>query len=79
MLMSGKQLCVLICQEPQKGLELEFNFRNILLFKCVDTSGNVSNAVALSFSGLRIKLHSSTQITLHKSIQIFHNSARRDH
>lgn len=62
MLMSGKSLlmsmesmqiaklfdwCVLICHEPKKGLG--FHFRNILLFKCVDTSGNVSKRSGFEF------------------------------
>lgn len=34
--------CVLICHEPRNDLDLEFNFRNVLLFNCVDTSGNAS-------------------------------------
>lgn len=64
MLMSGKSLlmsmesmqraqlldwCVLINHEPQNDSELEFNFSNILLFKCVDTSGNVSKCSGFEF------------------------------
>lgn len=59
--MSGKSLlmsmriaqlldwCVLMCQEPQNESELEFNFRNRLLFKCVDTSGNASKRSGFEF------------------------------
>lgn len=41
--------CVLICHKPQNSLELEFNFRNTLLFKCVDTSENVSKCSGFEF------------------------------
>lgn len=41
--------CVLICHKHQNDSELEFNFSNILLFKCVDTSGNVSKRSGFEF------------------------------
>lgn len=41
--------CVLICHKLQDGFELDFNFRNILLFRCVDTSGNVSKCDGFEF------------------------------
>lgn len=41
--------CVLICHEPQSDSELEFNFSNILLFRHVDTSGNVSKRPGFEF------------------------------
>jgi len=47
-------LGVLICHKLQNGSEVEFNFRNILLFKYVDTSGSVSKYSGFEF--LRIKV-----------------------
>lgn len=41
--------CALICHKLQEGFELEFNFRNILLFNSVDTSGNVSKCAGFEF------------------------------
>lgn len=42
-------LWVLICHKLQNGSQLEFNFRNILLFKYVDTSGNASKCSGFEF------------------------------
>lgn len=62
--------CRQLCHERHIFSELEFNFRNALLFKhCLDYSGNANKCPGFEFqSRLRIKAYSSIQPPLHKSI-----------